>query len=270
MTFLALPTVTLHFEVLGSIDSPPLLLLHGATETFPSTWGQLAGKLAERFQVIGPDLRGHGQSTNPTEELDLRVMADDMIGLLDHLGIRRANVCGFSGGASVALFMAVQHLERLQSLILISNNFELDRLRTGRADFWNPKRVQLEEPRWWEAMSRMHQVDAARLLRWWDREDRLRPNFHATDLAGLWVPALVIGGDRDRIVPLEQTVKLFEALPDAQLAILPGIGHGIPGRRPTEFLNLLLSFLARQQAPPAERVDGAVPRRRKPQAGTKP
>ena len=213
MPRLALPTATLHYELQGSSDTPPLLLLHGATETFRGTWSQQIEPLSADYWV-----------------------------------------CGFSGGASVALFMALRHLDRVQSLVLVSNNYELDRSRTGHVDFWNAERIRLEEPRWWAAMERMHREEIPRLLEWWAAEDRVRPNFHASDLAGLWVPALVVGGDRDRVVPLAQTVGLYQALPDAQLAVLPGIGHGVPSRRADRFNDLVKSFLARQNAPLAQMV----------------
>lgn len=245
MPVASLPDVDLHYELHGPAAAPPLLLIHGALETFRSGWRKQVPLLSQTYRVIGSDLRGHGHSTNPANRLDLRQLADDMKHLLTHLGYETAHVCGFSGGGSVALFMAVRHLASLRSLTLVSNNFEADQIRTGDSQFWQPERIAREEPRWWAFMEENHQVNIPQLLSWWAEEDAVRPNFTAAELTPLTVPTLVMGGDSDPIVPLAQTVKLFEILPDAQLCVLPGVGHGIPNRRPALFNQILLDFIAK-------------------------
>ncbi len=238
-----LSSADIHYELLGSETAPPLLLLHGATATFRSGWKHQIPLFSQHYRIIGPDLRGHGRSSNPADRLDLREMADDMAELLTHLGYEQAFVCGHSGGASTALFMAVRHPHRIRALILVSNNFEADRVRTGRLDFWNPQRIQQEMPRWWEQLQRLH-PDPERLLRWWKEEDPIRPDFRAEELAPVTMPTLLINGDRDEIIPLEQTIKLYHILTNAQLAVIPGTGHRVHARRPGLFNKLVFDFLA--------------------------
>ena len=252
MPILSLPTVSLYYERLGPAGAPPMLLLHGATETFHDGWAKQLDTFRQRYHVIGVDLRGHGRSINRVDRLDLRDMADDMAALLDHLRLPTAHVCGFSGGGSVALYLAQRHLPRLRTLVLVSSNFELDRVRTGPTQFWNPARVRREEPVWWQAMERLHETDTAQLLRWWHQEDLLRPNFTQADLQQITVATLLIAGDRDPIIPLAQTMRFYHGLPHAQLAVLPGAGHGIPRRRPAQFNRLVLNFLhhAHADGPP--------------------
>lgn len=252
MRTIALPGLRAAYEELGPPDGPPTVLLHGATETFRVSWKKLAPRLAEDRRVIGMDLRGHGGSGNPAGRLDLRTMADDLRDLLDALGVERADVVGFSGGASVTLFTALRHPARLRSMTLISNNFQRDEARLA-AGFWDPERIRDKDPLWLDAMARWHRVPPETLLGWWDEEDRIRPAFAPEDLAGVRVPALVAGGDRDRIVPFGQTVKLFRALPDARLLILPGVGHGAPHRAPALLEAALRDFWASltREAPPA-------------------
>ncbi len=237
-----LSSVDLYYELHGPADAPLLVLLHGATETFRSGWRRQIEPFSQRFRILGVDLRGHGRSNNPADELDLRQMADDIRELLQALGQDRAHVCGHSGGASTALFFALRHPEALDRLVLVSNNFELDRVRTGPSHFWDPARIQREQPGWWAEMVRLH-PDPVRLLAWWDQEDRRRPNFQPQDLAHVQAPTLLVNGDRDEIIPLEQTLGMYRALPNAQLAILPGVGHGVPSRRPAWFNLLALDFL---------------------------
>lgn len=242
MPILSLPTLDLYHEVHGPADAPPLVLLHGATETFEVSWKRLVGPLAERYRVIGVDLRGHGRSTNPAGALDLRRMADDVADALDALGIPTAHVCGFSGGASTALFVGERHGHRTRSLILISNNFERDEARQARG-FWSIDAIRHRDALWLQGMARWHTVPPETLLGWWAAEDRLRPAFTADTLGALHMPVLVVGGDRDPVVPLDQTVRLYQALPNAQLAILPGIGHGAPHRAAAWLEALLETFI---------------------------
>ena len=243
MPMATLPALDLYYEVHGAPTAPPLVLVHGATETFRSGWQEQIPAFSRRYQVIGLDLRGHGRSTNPAGRLDLRQMADDVRDLLDYLGHDRVHLLGFSGGASVALFFATRHLARLWSLVLVSNNMELDPTRL-EANFWDVERVRRQEPRWWASLAAMHELPVAQLLRWWAEEDAQRPDFTPAEMAMVAVPVLVVGGDRDPIVPLAETLKLFRALPDAYLSILPGMGHGAPRRRPLAFNQVVLDFLA--------------------------
>lgn len=245
MPYLFLPSVHLYYELHGPQPAQPLLLLHGAAATFHSGWRWQVASFSQHYRVIGVDLPGHGQSINQTAGLDLRQMADDMERLIVYLGYEQAHVCGFSGGASVALFLASRHPQRLRSLILVSNNWARDEVRTGSAQFWDTQRIAREQPHWWQSLQELHTHPPDQLLQWWEAEDRLRPDFDPAILAQITLPTLVVGGDRDAIIPLEQTISLYHHLPHAQLAILPGIGHGIPQQRAAFFNTLVLDFLGR-------------------------
>lgn len=242
MPLAPLSSVQLYYELHGTESDQPLLLLHGATETFQTGWRKQIHPFSHHFRLIGVDLRGHGQSNNPAGRLDLRQMADDMAELLTYLGVNSAHICGFSGGGSVALFLALRHPGRLRSLVHISGNFEQDQRRTGAVDFWNVARIQQEEPRWWQAMNKLH-PNVPQLLSWWAEEDPQRPNFTPAELAHITLPTLIVGGDDDHIIPLEQTVRLYQALPQAHLFIMPNMGHGLPQRHPQRFNQIVLQFL---------------------------
>lgn len=237
-----LPNLDMYYELHGPDDAPPLVLLHGATETFQLGWKKQVPAFSEHYRILGPDLRGHGRSTNPAGRLDLREMADDIGDLLNYLGYRKVHMVGFSGGASVALFFAVRHVDHLWSLALVSNNMDPDETRIEQ-NFENLERFRQQEPEWWAAMSEMHELPVENLLQWWADESPVRPNFTPVELAHVQVPALILGGDRDPMIPLSQTLKLFDALPDAYLGILPGMGHGAPRRRPQAFNRIILDFL---------------------------
>jgi pimeloyl-ACP methyl ester carboxylesterase len=108
----------LYVETHGS--GTPLLLLHGFTGS-SQDWIH-AGRhlLAEHFRLIAVDARGHGRSTNPARTLTHRQCADDILALLDHLGIERCRAIGMSFGGNVLLHVATQQLDRLEAMIVVS------------------------------------------------------------------------------------------------------------------------------------------------------
>lgn len=242
MPIAALPGVHLRYEVAGPPDATPLVLLHGAMETFEACWKKPLPALAESHRVIGLDLRGHGQSDNPAGGFDGREMADDVAALLAALDVPSAHVCGFSAGATVALFCALRHPSRTRSLTLISNNVERDTVRASTR-FWDPDRQRREEGVWWHFLLNAHRLPPERMLAWWAAEDAVRPDFHAEDLAGLSMPSLVMAGDRDPIVPLEDTLKLYRWLPNARLCVFPRTGHGLHRHNTPMFVDVVKAFL---------------------------
>ena len=242
MPVLSLPSLDLYHELHGPPDAPPLVLLHGATETCGGSGRRLIARLSARYRVIGVALRGHGQSTNPAGVLDLRQMADDVANGLEALGVPTAHICGFSGGASTTLFFGLRHPHRARSLVLISNNFARDEARL-KGDFWSPDAIRQRDALWLKGMAAWHTVPAETLLGWWEAEDQLRPEFTPAELAALQMPVFVVGGDRDPVVPLDQTIRLFRALPNGQLAILPGVGHGAPHRAADWLETMLGAFI---------------------------
>ena len=243
-----------NYTELGSPDSRPIVLLHGATETFDSGWRNVAPRLRDRFRVIGPDLRGHGKSDNPEDRLDLRSMADDVAALLDVLQLESAHICGFSGGASTGLFFGLRHPTRTRTLTLISNNARRDEARSNSA-FWSPERLAGDDPLWLEAMNRSHSVPPQRILGWWAEEDRFRPDFTAEELSTIEAPTLIVAGDRDPIIPLEQSVFLYSSLRDARFCVVPGVGHGATHRAAPLIERVIMQFV--DEFEPEDRIAGA-------------
>jgi len=231
----------------------PLLLLHNACSTFRATWGKVLAPLASRFYLIGPDLRGHGGSTNPGGRLDLREMADDMAALLDRMGRPAAHVMAFSGGASVALYLAARHPARVRSMVLIGSHYTVRGLRTRGDAFWDPERIRREEPAWWAAMRRWHGSEerVRALLSAWQEEDRHRPDFRPEDLQAIRIPTLLLIGEDDPITPVEQTVEMARWMPRARLVIFPGAGHDLLREQPAAVLAAASAFWDEIASPPS-------------------
>lgn len=108
--------VRLACRVTGAETAPPLVLLHALAQD-GSAWDDPARRLASRFRVYAPDLRGHGASDR-CPEYSFELMRDDVIGLLDALGLERVTLFGHSMGAIVAYLVAGDHPERVSRLVL--------------------------------------------------------------------------------------------------------------------------------------------------------
>ena len=109
--------VELYYEVHGSGE--PLLFLHGFTGC-GSDWRFIRPDLAERWQIIAPDLRGHGRSSNPSHEFLFRDAARDIRALLESLNVPRVKAIGLSGGGITLLHLATQDEPRIESMVVVS------------------------------------------------------------------------------------------------------------------------------------------------------
>lgn len=109
----------MYYEVHGS--GRPLILIHGGLAS-SQTFGPVLSMLAAEHQVITPDLQGHGRTADIDRPIDVRLMADDIAALIDHLGLDRPDVVGYSLGGGVAFWTAVKHPDRIRRLVMLSAN----------------------------------------------------------------------------------------------------------------------------------------------------
>jgi len=122
----------LYFETSGS--GRPLILLHGGLQTIDLTFGALSASLAQRRLVIGVELQGHGHSTDREGPMKLSDLAGDVVALLDHLAIERADIFGFSLGGLVAMTLGLEHPERVDKLVVASVDHQ-----PGHEEFEHPE-----------------------------------------------------------------------------------------------------------------------------------
>ena len=101
-------------------EGEPILLIHGYTASGPLNWGGNGVKnlLAEKYQVVMPDVRGHGKSGNPADGKHGVEVIHDMIRLLDHLNIETAHVAGYSMGGMITIKMTTMFPERVRSALV--------------------------------------------------------------------------------------------------------------------------------------------------------
>jgi pimeloyl-ACP methyl ester carboxylesterase len=241
MVYAPVNGLQLYYEIHGS--GRPLVLLHGGLMTIGLNFGPMLEPLAAHRQVIAVELQGHGHTADTGRALTIEALAGDVVGLLDQLGIAEADVFGFSLGGLVACAIALGTPARAGKLIVASADphrppgresapLGEDRMPTP-ADFQAMRDAYDEvapDPAHFEEFAAKNSALVHEFPGWTD------------ELRSLQVPTLLIFGDRD-FSPLPDVVELFELLPNAQLAVLPGTTHVGVTRRPGEVLALITPFL---------------------------
>lgn len=220
-----------------------LILLHGGMVDGDS-FAQQTPAFAERFRVIVPDRRGHGRTADVDGPISYDVMADDTIAFIEALGIGPAHLVGWSDGGDVGLLVAIKRPNLVRRLVTIGSNFSADGLTREAAEAFKPdtptSAVPIMHETWKVNAVDPDQFDTvlAKMQRCWF--DYAIPT---ADLARITAPTLVMVGDDD-ITRFEHTIELYDTVPDAQLAVIPGASHLVPLEKPDLVNQLVLDFLA--------------------------
>jgi pimeloyl-ACP methyl ester carboxylesterase len=234
--------INLYYETHGT--GKPLILLHGGL-TSGEMFAPAIGILADHHQVITVDLQGHGRTADIDRPLDVRLMADDIGALIEHLGLEKPDLVGYSLGGGVALHTAVKYPDRVGRLVVTSANIRPSavypemRVQQGQvsaaaAEFMKDTPMyelyQRVAPRPEDFPKLLDKIGAA-----------MEVDFDFTDeVRGLQVPTLIMAADAD-MAPPSHYVEVFGLLDGGQrdggwtgegrpkgghaLAILPGLTH---------------------------------------------
>jgi pimeloyl-ACP methyl ester carboxylesterase len=252
--------LNMYYEEYGSGN--PLILLHGGIAT-SSMWQPHMPSFAKHFRVIALDSRGHGRTNNPTGKFSYRLMADDVAGLVEALGLIKPLICGYSDGGQIALEIGMCYPNLPAALVVGAAWYKfsetyLNALRAlgfegpGEVDI---ERIQRAHPDWVEVMRTDHpraddpeywQMLLAQIsTMWWTPLD-----YTAKDFQGIAEPTLILMGDRDEMIPVTQAVEMYQLIPNAELAILPNATHGSAFSEVS--MTIVLDFLLRHSVPTEE------------------
>jgi pimeloyl-ACP methyl ester carboxylesterase len=220
--------INLYYEIHGA--GRPLILLHGGLGS-GEMFGPVMPQLAERHQVVAVDLQGHGRTADIDRPIDIRLMADDIAALIDHLGLDKPDVVGYSLGGGVALQVAVKYPAKVRRLVAVSANIRRDAIPaemlaqqgqvSGAAvDF-------LKDTPMYQLYQRVapRPEDFPRLL---DKigESMSKDFDFSEEVRGLEVPTLIVAGDAD-MAPPSHYVEVFKLL-DGGLRDGGWMGEGRP------------------------------------------
>ena len=217
------------YAVRGS--GPTLVFLHGGGDSGERSFVHQLDVFSEHHHIVAPDQVGQGRTPDVPGPLSYTAMMEDTAGLLRILKLRRVDVVGFSDGGILALMLAVRHPEMVRRLVISGVNISPEGLRPE--DLEDLRATQIPKPT---------TIDEKLAHLWLTSPTEAELNLGL--LAKITQPVLVISGDRDAIT-LEHTLKIFHALPDAELCVLPGTDHATFSGR-SEWLNPIISaFLDR-------------------------
>lgn len=231
-----LKQIALEVETLGT--GKPIVLLHGLGLTH-GIWQNIAGLYKEQVQFILPDLRGHGGSELGAADGTIEQYADDILELMDELGLEKVLLGGHSMGGYVALALAEKHPERVAGLVMIATNAgedspdrkaqrlqEVENIRAvGTAEFADALSLRLSDRSFVQAVSRdiIAKTDPEGLINAIIAISRRPDRLHV--LAGFSGPLLVAAGAEDLIVPQAAARLMAHSNPHAKFVIIPEVGH---------------------------------------------
>ncbi|MEJ1237086.1 alpha/beta hydrolase [Chryseolinea sp. T2] len=214
----------MYYEVHGT--GYPLVLIHGGGSTLQTTFGRILPGLANSNQVIAVEMQAHGHTSDINRPMTFEQDADDIAELLRQLNIKKANIFGFSNGASTTLFVAMRHPELVNKIIVASTMYNKAGTFPG---FWDMMKQATFEgmPQPYKDAFLEINPDKDALYAMYNRDVTRMQNFkdiQQYDIAAITAPALVMCGNQD-VVTVEHAVEMFRTMKNAQLAIFPG-GHG--------------------------------------------
>ena len=258
MTRVAVGSISLAVaEWPGPAKGPAVVCIHGLTANH-TCWASVADLLSPAYRLIAYDLRGRGESDKPETGYSLALHNEDLAGLLDHFGLKRAVLVGHSLGAHIAVRFAAMHPERVSKLVLIDGGIDvraevLDSLRPAinRLGVEFPsldmfmgfvRALPMFEGRWNDYLERYFRYDVEVLPSGAVRSKAARPAIEE-ELANLererlWVwhhrvkaPTLIFRAPDGLLTPTdclmtqEEAQALAHAIPRAKLVVVPGTNH---------------------------------------------
>jgi pimeloyl-ACP methyl ester carboxylesterase len=271
MPTIAANGIDIAYDVAGA--GPPLVMLHGASSAPEADFGAVLPAIRRGFLVHTPDARGHaGTRWDASGGFAYDWLIDDVLGFVDALGLDTFHLLGFSMGAATALGLAARHPERLRTLVVVGISPERQPRASVARRLFDPDRIQAKDPAWAAELSARH--DAVQGRGAWQRllpaiaRDVADQQLHApADLIRIDCPTLVVVGDRDPFVPVDQAWGLKRQLRDARLLVAPECGHEVLLHKPDLALAALADFYRSTEEVATRRADrtpGAAPAHRPP------
>ena len=253
--------LNMYYEEYG--HGKPLILLHGGTDT-SQMWQPFLSTFVPHFRVITPDSRAHGNTNNPSGELSYHLMAEDVAAFIQALNLTKPLVFGYSDGGQITIELGMHYPTLSRALVIGAAwyKFPPTYLTWLKASgFESPGRVNLERiqrvaPEWVDQLKKDHSRPDdpeywQKLLKqisamWWTPLDYTKEDFKQITAA-----TLILLGDRDGMIDLQQAVDMYQQITNAELAIIPNATHYTAGNELS--MSIVLDFLMRHSPPTAIR-----------------
>ena len=265
MTVFETQRISLFYETHGDPASPPVLLISGLGGVGAS-WGSQTARFAEGHFVILPDQRGTGRTSRTLEGHTTQQLAQDMVALIEHLGVDPVHVVGASTGGAIAQYIALEHPLLVHSLTLSSTfacfdaytrrEFEVRRKMSDEWDrhtllssyslFLFSPRYTREHP---EAVTGWIDRAAASPAHPQDRQigglriDMIAAHDTLARLSEISAPTLVLCGENNFCTPMPLSEELAELIPAATLTVFHDAGELIELEQPDYYFQIVSAFI---------------------------
>lgn len=262
MPVLKLSSHDLHYQLIGDA-SKPVLVCSNSLGTSLSMWQPQIEALQAAYHIVCYDTRGHGLSGTPLQGFGLQELGEDVVALLDHLGIEQAHFCGISMGGLTGQWLAIHHPERFLS-VTISNTAA----KIGQESAWRERAALVRE-------HGLHDIAASAPSRWFTPDfvqhhaevvqkmsqdlavgsaegyaqccEALAVADVRAELSGISIPVLIIAGGADPVTTVADAQAMQEAIFGSQLYEISAASHIANVEQAAEFTQALQQFVTQLQ-----------------------
>lgn len=231
--------IQLYYATAG--EGEPVVLLHGGLAN-SDYWGKQVAALAKHHKVIVVDSRGHGRSTRDSRPYSYDLMSDDVVALLDHLKIAKADIVGWSDGGIIGIDLAIRHPTRVNRIFSFAPNTKTSGVKPDTEK--NPvfaSYIERAGNEYRKLSKTPDQYDAfvEQISHMWGTQ----PNWSDEDLKKITAPVVIVDGDHDEAIVREHLEYIANTIPNAGLLILPNTSHFAFIQAPKEFNEAILNFI---------------------------
>ena len=260
MQFAAINGVTLHFQVIGAAKDKPVLVFSNSLGTDFRIWRDVIMQFVGDYAIVAYDKRGHGLSDVGTSPYTMDDHIDDLAGLLDHLQVTNAVICGLSVGGMIAQGLAMSRPDLVRALVLCDTGHKI-----GTEELWTERIAAVEAngivaisdailERWFSAAFRKpDNADFAGYRNMLTRTTvagyagtgaAIRATDYTDRVGAIEVPTLCVVGEEDRATPPQLVKELAGLIPGAKFEMIAGAGHLPCIEQADRLVDIMKAFLA--------------------------
>lgn len=220
----------------------PVVLLHGGFGNSAYFASLITFLSRNGYHVIAVDSRGQGRSGRSTQPTSYHLMAQDVVGLLDKLGVQKADVVGWSDGGCIGYDLAINSPTRINRLFSFGADATVAGLKDGYGDtpnFVNYIARTKDEYAVNSPTPSEYQAFFADMMHMWNNE----PNYTTEQLQTIKTPTTIADGQFDEGIRPEHNQYLVNSIPGSNLVILPNVSHFAMLQQPDQFNQAVLQFL---------------------------
>ncbi|MCF6404948.1 alpha/beta hydrolase [Chitinophaga filiformis] len=223
---------------------PSLLILHGAIGASRQLRA-IAAQLSTQYEVHLFDFPGHGGKDLPEGPFSIKLFAEAALEYIEAHHLQQPTIFGYSMGGYVAMYLAKHHPQLIARVITLGTKFHWDEATAAKEiKMLDTETITTKVPDFAAALADMHAPNdwkvvlqrTADMLTAMGKDNPLKPD----DYKDIRTDSLIMLGDRDKMVTLEETIATYKALPEAKMAVLPGTPHPVEKVTPS----LLAFFLS--------------------------